>query len=123
MAGPDGQTDWMIWNWAPQWTWDKALQDFHTNLTLSASHILISRQMPEEGFIKQWQQTAESDDEQAAFARHIAETLKTVILVIRFFYFYLLMSVRAKNVQIPFPVKMKFHLSVGRYRNRQKNIL
>jgi dihydrofolate reductase len=79
MAGPDGQTDWMLWNWAPQWTWDKALQDFHTKLTLSASHLLISRQMAEEGFIKHWQQTAERCDEQAAFARHINETRKTVI--------------------------------------------
>jgi len=79
MAAPDGNTDWMIWNWGPQWTWDKAMQDFHTNLTLSASHLLISRQMAEEGFIKHWKQTAERGDEQAIFARHIAETPKTVV--------------------------------------------
>lgn len=79
MAGPQGQTDWMIWNWGPSWTWDKDLQDFHTGLTLSASHIVISRQMAEEGFIGHWHQTAARKDEQAVFALHISHTPKTVI--------------------------------------------
>lgn len=79
IAGPQGQTDWMVWSWGPQWTWDKALQDFHTQLTLSASHLLISKQMAEQGFIAHWQQTAARKDEQAAFATHISNTPKTVI--------------------------------------------
>ena len=79
MAGPEGQTDWMIWNWGPEWTWDIALQEFHTQLTLSAAHLLISRQMAEEGFIAHWRQTAEQKNSQAIFARHIAEAPKIVI--------------------------------------------
>lgn len=78
MAGPKGQTDWMTWNWGPLWSWDKELQRFHTQLTLSASHIVISRQMAEEGFIEHWQQAASHNDEQAIFAKHISTTPKTV---------------------------------------------
>jgi len=79
MAGPEGQTDWMVWNWGPEWTWDKELQAFHTGLTKTAGHILISRQMAEEGFIAHWRETASRNDEQAAFAKHIAGTPKTII--------------------------------------------
>jgi len=79
IAGPDGETDWMVWNWGPDWTWDKALQDYHTALTLSASHIIISRQMAGEGFIGHWQEMAGIKNEQEIFARHISETPKTVI--------------------------------------------
>lgn len=79
IADTEGQTDWMVWNWGPDWTWDSELKDFHTKLTLSASHLLISRQMAEQGFIAHWQQTAELGNEQEAFARHICETPKTII--------------------------------------------
>lgn len=79
MAGPEGQTDWMIWNWGPDWDWDKKLRDFHTGLTLSASHILISRQMAEEGFMAHWKQASGRKDAQNAFANHIAQVSKTVI--------------------------------------------
>jgi len=79
MAGPQGQTDWMVWNWGPEWTWDKTLQDFHTNLTRLASHILISRQMAEEGFTAHWKQAAAQNNEQSTFAEHISKTPKIVI--------------------------------------------
>jgi len=79
MAGPEGQTDWMTWNWGPEWCWDKELQHFHMQLTLSAFHIIISRQMAEEGFIGHWQQVASRNDEQAIFAKHISSTSKTVV--------------------------------------------
>lgn len=79
MAGPEGQVNWMIWNWGPEWTWDKELQNFHTDLTLSGCHILISRQMAEEGFIAHWQQTSVLNEEQKVFARHISESPKTII--------------------------------------------
>jgi dihydrofolate reductase len=79
MAGAQGQTDWMIWNWGPDWTWDRNLRDFHTKLTLSAGHFLISRQMAEEGFVRHWQQAAAQKNEQTTFARHVCETPKTVI--------------------------------------------
>lgn len=79
MAGPDGDTNWMIWNWGPQWAWDDTLKKYHTQLTQSADRILISRQMAEQGFIAHWQQTAARGDEQADFANHIVRTPKVVI--------------------------------------------
>lgn len=79
VAGPDGQTDWMVWNWGANWTWDVQLQNFHTQLTLSAEWVIISRQMAEEGFIAHWRQAAERQDEQAIFAGHLSRVPKTVI--------------------------------------------
>lgn len=79
IATQKGETDWMIWNWGPDWTWDKKLQDFHTGLTLSATHLLISRQMAEEGFLLHWKHIAEQGNALSQFAGHLAGTPKTVI--------------------------------------------
>src|SRR5688572_5295132 len=79
IASPHGDTNWMLWNWGPEWSWDNELQQYHNALTLSADCILISRQMAEEGFIAHWQSAAEnSDSRQYTFARHIADTRKVV---------------------------------------------
>ena len=79
MASNDGSTDWMLWNWGPEWTWDEELQKYHNALTLSADCILISRQMAEEGFIAHWQSVAmKTDSSQYTFARHITNTPKVV---------------------------------------------
>lgn len=79
IAAADGDTNWMLWNWGPEWSWDKELQQHHTDLNLSASRILISRQMAEEGFIAHWRSAAESqDDARYQFAKHITDTPKTV---------------------------------------------
>jgi dihydrofolate reductase len=79
IASSNGTTDWMVWNWGPDWNWDKGLQEFHTNLTLSAEHILISRQMAEEGFIFHWQNAAKyKKSPQYSFAKHITDTHKIV---------------------------------------------
>ena len=79
IAEPDGNTNWMIWNWGPDWTWDKELQKHHIDLTLSADSILISRQMAEEGFIAHWQKASEnSESPQFAFAHHVSKTHKVV---------------------------------------------
>jgi hypothetical protein len=40
--------DWMIRNWWPKWTWDEGLQQYHTQLTQSANHILLSSQVAQE---------------------------------------------------------------------------
>jgi hypothetical protein len=48
IAGIDGNTDWMIWNWGPDWTWDEELQLYHTELTKSVDCILLSKQMAED---------------------------------------------------------------------------
>ena len=79
IASTDGNTNWMLWNWGPEWNWDNELQQYHTALTLSADCILISRQMAEEGFIAHWQRVAmNSNSSQYTFARHITDTRKIV---------------------------------------------
>ncbi|MDB5121517.1 MAG: hypothetical protein JWN56_2735 [Sphingobacteriales bacterium] len=79
IASTDGNTNWMLWNWGSEWTWDNELQQYHTALTLSADCILISRQMAEEGFIAHWQSATEnSNSPQYTFARHITDTHKIV---------------------------------------------
>jgi dihydrofolate reductase len=80
IAESNGNTDWMIWNWGPDWKWDKELQEYHNDLTKSADCILISRQMAEEGFIAHWAKAAEKlKDPQYAFSKHITDTPKVVI--------------------------------------------
>jgi dihydrofolate reductase len=79
MAGINGNSDWMIWNWSSDWTWDEELQSYHTELTKSADCILLSRQMAEEGFNAHWQKVAENTlDAQYSFAKHITDTHKIV---------------------------------------------
>jgi len=79
IAGIDGNTNWMLWNWGPDWTWDEELQQYHTDLTLSAACVLLSRQMAEEGFIAHWQLAASDPaDARYEFAKHIVDTPKIV---------------------------------------------
>jgi dihydrofolate reductase len=79
IAGINGNTDWMIWNWGPDWTWDEELQRYHTELTKSADCILLSRQMAEEGFNAHWQKVTEAPlDTRFDFAKHITDTRKIV---------------------------------------------
>jgi len=79
MATKDGNTNWMLWNWGPEWIWDIELQEYHNALTLSTDCILISRHMAEEGFIAHWQSVAmNSNSPQYTFARHITDTPKVV---------------------------------------------
>ena len=79
MATKDGNTNWMLWNWGPEWIWDIELQEYHNALTLSTDCIIISRHMAEEGFIAHWQSVAmNSNSPQYTFARHITDTPKVV---------------------------------------------
>jgi dihydrofolate reductase len=79
IADINGNTDWMIWNWGPDWTWDEELRMYHAELTKSADCILLSRQMAEEGFNAHWQKVAEDPrDTRFSFARHITDTYKIV---------------------------------------------
>lgn len=91
IADKDGGTDWMLWNWGPDWSWDKGLQNYHTNLNRSASHILISSQMAREGFNAHWQQVAQDpSDARFEFASHIVQTPK-----------YVVSKTLSKEIQIP----------------------
>jgi len=79
IADNNGSTDWMIWNWGPDWNWDTKLQQYHTALTKSVDCILLSRQMAQEGFIAHWANAAENpEDERFEFAKHITDTHKIV---------------------------------------------
>ncbi|ANI90808.1 dihydrofolate reductase family protein [Pedobacter sp. BS3] len=79
IADENGGTDWMIWNWGPNWNWDKDLQSYHTNLNKSANSILISSQMAQEGFNAHWKQvTQDPTDTRFEFANHIVNTNKFV---------------------------------------------
>jgi len=79
IADENGGTNWMIWNWGPNWNWDKDLQTYHTNLNKSVSNILISSQMAQEGFNAHWQQVAQdATDTRFDFASHIVNTNKFV---------------------------------------------
>ena len=79
IARTNGNTDWMIWNWGPDWGWDKALQQYHTDLTKSVDCILLSKQMAEEGFKAHWKQVSENpNDSRYEFAKHITDTYKVI---------------------------------------------
>ncbi len=79
IAETNGNTDWMLWNWGPDWQWDDELQKYHTDLTKSVDCIFLSRQMAEEGFIAHWANAAENRKApQYEFAKHITDTHKIV---------------------------------------------
>ncbi|WP_448953519.1 dihydrofolate reductase family protein [Labrys neptuniae] len=75
----DGNNDWMVWNWAPDWGWDEALRRYHHELTFSSDCILLSRMMAEEGFHQHWQSVADdAANPQAGFAKAITDMRKVV---------------------------------------------
>src|ERR1700743_3752201 len=74
-----GNTDWMVWDWKPEWNWDKELQQYHIDLQLSSDTILLGRKMAGGGFFDHWEQVAENpDDPQYAFAKPTTEMKKYV---------------------------------------------
>lgn len=80
IADENGGTGWMVWNWGPDWNWDKGLQIYHTNLHKSVNNILISSQMAQEGFNGHWQQVAQDPtDDRYEFANHIVNSKKYVV--------------------------------------------
>lgn len=79
VAQEDGHTNWMVWNWGPEWGWDKELQEYHTQLTQSVDCILLSRKMAAEGFIAHWKNTAaDTNNPQYTFANHVGTAKKVV---------------------------------------------
>lgn len=78
-ADAEGATDWMVWNWAPDWRWDEPLRQYHNALTTSSDCILLSRMMAEEGFHAHWEAVARNPrDPQLAFADPITQMRKIV---------------------------------------------
>jgi dihydrofolate reductase len=75
------KTDWMTWNWGPDWRWDKELKrDFNT-LHASIDSILLSRKMAEEGFIGHWTEVAKQAETEYEFARKITAASKVAAFV------------------------------------------
>lgn len=72
IAGPNGEMDWLVWNW------DNKLKDYVNQLTESADTILLGRKMTE-GFISYWTDVMNKpDDPWYGFAKRMIETPKFV---------------------------------------------
>ncbi len=72
VAGPDGEMDWMSWNWGDD------INKYVTNLTTPVDTILLGRNMAG-GFISHWKEiTKNPDDPQYPFARIMYDTPKVI---------------------------------------------
>ena len=72
IAGPNGEMDWLIWNW------DDKLKEYVNELTESVDTILLGRKMTE-GFISYWSDVmTKPDDPWYAFAKKMIEIPKVV---------------------------------------------
>jgi dihydrofolate reductase len=72
IAGPNGEMDWMVWNW------DDKLKEYVNELTESVDSILLGRKMTE-GFISYWSDVmTKPDNPEYAFAKKMIEIPKVV---------------------------------------------
>jgi dihydrofolate reductase len=72
IAGPNGEMDWMVWNW------DDELKEYVNELTESIDSILLGRKMTD-GFISHWSDVmTKPDDPGYSFAKKMIETPKVV---------------------------------------------
>jgi dihydrofolate reductase len=72
IAGPDGEMDWMEWNW------DEKIKQYVTDLTEPVDGILLGRKLAE-GFIPYWAGVAANpDDPQQKAGKKFSETPKFV---------------------------------------------
>jgi dihydrofolate reductase len=72
IAGPNGEMDWMVWNW------DDKLKEYVNELTESVDCILLGRKMAE-GFISHWSDVmTKPDNPDYAFAKKMIEIPKVV---------------------------------------------
>ncbi len=72
IAGPNGEMDWMAWNW------DDALKNYVSELTASMDTILLGRKMAG-GFIGHWSNTvSNTEDPSYAFGKIMMDTPKVV---------------------------------------------
>lgn len=70
MCGPEGELDWMIWDW------DDQLNGYVNQLTEQVDHILLGRNLAE-GFIPHWQKASKEPGADADTGK-MANTPKTV---------------------------------------------
>ncbi|MDQ6667451.1 MAG: dihydrofolate reductase family protein [Thermoproteota archaeon] len=72
IAGPNGEMDWMIWNW------DDKLKNYVFELTDPVDTIILGRKMTD-GFVSYWSDLLNKpDDPFYAFAKKMIETPKVV---------------------------------------------
>lgn len=72
VAGPNGELDWMTWNW------DDKLKKFVDELHKPVDTILLGRKMTD-GFVGHWSAAAKNpDDESYEFAKIMVDTPKVV---------------------------------------------
>ena len=77
IAGPNGEMDWMVWNW------DDKLKKYVFDLTESVDTILLGRKMTD-GFVSYWSDVMTKPDDPSsidrshAFAKKMIETPKVV---------------------------------------------
>ena len=70
VAGPNGEMDWM------QWNWDDKLKQYVNDLTDSTDTILLGRKLAE-GFIPYWTDVVtKKNDPQYEFAKKMVNNLK-----------------------------------------------
>lgn len=79
VAEKNGKTDWAVWNWSHEWTWDAKLRKYHNDLTASIDCILMGRKMAEGGFYDHWIEISKwHTNPQAGFANKLNEVHKVV---------------------------------------------
>jgi dihydrofolate reductase len=72
IAGPNGEMDWMVWNW------DDKLKKYVLELTEPVDTIILGRKMTD-GFVSHWLDVmTKPDDPFYAFAKKMIETPKVV---------------------------------------------
>lgn len=72
ISGPNGEMDWMIWNW------DDELKKYVSEITDPVDCILLGRKLAE-GFISHWATVAANpDDPQLPFGKKMTDTQKVV---------------------------------------------
>ena len=72
IAGPNGEMDWMTWDW------DDQIKTYVNELTDSVDTILLGRKMTD-GFISHWSSVVNPTDPSYAFAKKMMDKPKVVI--------------------------------------------
>lgn len=72
---------WQLWDWGPDWKWDKKLRTDFNAIFQAIDCILLSRKMIEEGYLGHWSEAAKHypTDTDYAFAQRIVDIDKVVV--------------------------------------------
>jgi dihydrofolate reductase len=72
---------WQVWDWGPDWAWDRPLREYFNSVLDDVGTILLSRPMIEEGYLDHWRRTAveHKGDPEYRFAQKITDAEKVVV--------------------------------------------